>query len=112
MAYPTIPKLKFSRDANVWLGTFIPNITVASDAIVLEPDVAQSYTIPTGANKLIFSCVDEYWVDPSKTAVVPVANLIDGSAPLRSPSALGTHGYTALSFVAPRACVLQISVYA
>ncbi len=112
MPYPTIPKLKFSRDANLYLGTFIVNPTPASDALVMVVNTAQSYTIPTGANKLLFSCADEFWVDAYKTAVIPAATLTDGSAPLRSPSALGIHGYTTLSFIAPRVCIVQISVYA
>lgn len=112
MPYPTIPKLKFSRDANMWLGTFITNITPASDALVLVANTAQNYTIPDGANKLLFSCGDEYWVDANKAAVIPAGTIKDGSAPLRSPAALGTHGYTYLSFISPRACTVQISVYA
>ncbi len=111
MPYPTIPKLKFSRDANMYLGTFIVNITPASDAMYLAAGVAQTYTIPTGANKLLFSCADEFWVDGNKAAVIPTGTITDGSAPLRSPSALGTHGYTTLSFISPRACIVQISVY-
>ncbi len=110
MPYPTIPNLKFSRDANMYLGTYIVN-PAPGDAIDLAAGVAQSYTIPSGANKLLFSCIDEFWVDVNKTAVIPTGTIIDGSAPVRSPTGLGTHGYTTLSFISPRACIVQISVY-
>lgn len=112
MPYPTIPKLKFSRDANAFLGTSIVNPADASDALALVAGVAKTYTIPSGAHKLLFSCADEYWVDANKEAVIPTGDVVTGLAPMRSPVGLGVHGYVTLSFIAPRACVLQVSVYA
>jgi hypothetical protein len=84
------------------------------DALVLEANTAKDYTIPTGAKTLYIVCVGtaNIWVNPDDTAVIPAADITDGTAPIANPMMIGVSGLTSLSIIADAACKLSIWAYA
>ena len=68
-----------------------PAISLWNDAIVLGAASAESYTIPAGISWVILSPTAAIWVDPAATAVVPAADIVDGTAPFRVGADVAYH---------------------
>lgn len=60
-----------------------PPISLYNDAIVLGAASAESWTVPANVHWVVIEPTAAIWVDPGATAVVPVADITDGSAPFR-----------------------------
>ena len=56
-----------------------------SNALVLTANTADSITVPTGYHYAAFDSDGFIWVALNETAVVPSANITDGSAPHPNP---------------------------
>lgn len=83
------------------------------DAMVLAADTAESYTIPTGAKRIIFSADGNYYArfDDGGDATVPSTEVVDGSSSFLNPAQLDITGVTSISFISSSARVITLAVY-
>ena len=72
---------------------------------------ATAVTIPTGAKIAMFSCDGDFYINFAAAAVIPVADLTDGTASELNPTTRHIDGYTAFSVIASAACVLTVAYY-
>ena len=72
---------KISTSREVYNDT--PPVSLWNDALLLGAGTAESYTIPAGVSWLIISPSGAVWVNSTTTAVVPVADISDGTGPFR-----------------------------
>lgn len=94
-------------------GSIIP-FPLWVDAIVLGGAGAESYTVPASASFCLITCNAPVWACVSGTAVIPVADTIDGTASFYV--AAGTQvkldsGATLSLIRASAAAVVSIGVY-
>jgi len=54
---------------------------------VLAANTAESITVPKGANYVILSGTADSWIDYTTTAVVPAADIENGTSPIYIPAA-------------------------
>lgn len=106
----TMSELKVIKDTN---GT--PAIGVITtgyiDAIVLTANAAATYTVPTGANYLLFSGNTNFYVKIGGTATVPSASTATGAASISNPSLRSTGGATSVSIIAPTTAIVTIEAF-
>lgn len=103
-------KLNLGKDPNGAV-TFLRNPSTYLDVIVFNGS-SQNYTIPAGASFLVFSCTDNFWVDPrGGTVSVPVATNVLGTSFELNPAGYDVRGLTSISFIGASGQVLSISVY-
>lgn len=100
--------------------TMIPNVPEYIDARVLAANVAEVYTIPTGADVLMFASDAPFYARANNAAAVPAADVTDGSASDLNPTSyllrpFGTTGSGAaiatIGLIAPTNAVVTIRVY-
>lgn len=91
-----------------------------SDAVqvqVLGAGVAETMTIPSGAKFVLLTGTTNFYVDPTITAVVPAADVTDGSGPelvlSTVPVFRSLDGVvaTGLSLIAAGACIVTAAFY-
>jgi len=89
----------------------IPPFSTWTDAKVLEANVAETYTVPTGCYLLVFNAPGGFWVRKGGTAAIPAADVTDGTAPVYNPaSRLVTPG-DQLSFIADDAVKISLQCH-
>lgn len=82
------------------------------DARVLAANVAESQTVPTGANWVLFSSTCNFFAHPSATATVPAADTTTGVASELNPAAWKlTSSITTISVIASATCTVTMSFY-
>ena len=81
------------------------------DAVVLVADTATAYTVPTGGDFLLISSTVSFYASSLGTAVIPTADVTDGTASELNPVLRAVGAGETISFIADRACVITISVY-
>jgi len=87
------------------------------DVRVLAAATAESHTVPTGADYVIFSCVTStgaaasFWADFNGTAAVPTDDITDGSGCEVNPAVRTVAGVTTISLIAPSACIVTMAFY-
>lgn len=87
------------------------------DVRVLAATTAESYTVPTGAVYIVFSCVTStgaaasFWADFNGTAAIPSTDITDGSGCEVNPAVRYVKGVTTISLIAPAACIVTMAVY-
>lgn len=82
-------------------------------ARVLAANTAESITVPTNARYVVFSgnCPDYYVSYDADTAIVPNADVDDGTSNEYAPTVRFISGLTSLSVISPTACILTASFY-
>ena len=117
LAAPVIPASGsvFTTDATQRMAPMILPIPAAPtwvDAMFLSANTAASYSVPTGANYLLFSGNASFYVSLTGTAVIPTGNVTNGTAPLLNPAMMPTTGLATqtLSFISPVACIVTSAV--
>ena len=81
------------------------------DAMVLAADVAESYTVPSGARYLVFSAQADFWVNPGGSAAVPTTEVTDGSAAECNPVGWEVEAESSISFISEVANKISIAIY-
>jgi len=87
------------------------------DARVLAAGVAESHTVPANAIYVVFSAQDgggdacSFYANFSGTAAEPSADITDGSGSELNPAVRALEGATAISLLAPEACILTLAFY-
>ncbi len=81
------------------------------DAMVLVANVAQTYTVPTGANYMNFSGNTNFYVKIGGTATVPTATTATGSSSMLNPTLRSVGGVTSVSIIAPSAGIVTIESF-
>ena len=80
------------------------------NTLVMAANIAQSFTVPAGASKVYFNITPQgatYWVDETKTAVIP-ASIINGTAPEMNPAGrVVTPGQTLSVITAVASAIIQ-----
>lgn len=81
-------------------------------ARVLAAAVAESITVPTNAAFVVFSANCDFYVSyDSDAAVVPGADVDDGTSNELNPHVRYIGGLTTLSVISPTTCVLTAAFY-
>jgi hypothetical protein len=79
---------------------------------VLAASTAESITVPTNAAFVAFSANCDFYVSyDSDTAVVPGADVDDGTSNEMNPTVRYVPGLTSLSVISASACILTASFY-
>ena len=107
----TLGRLTLTADANGVYNSFIRPPSTCIDAMVLAANVAETYTVQTGARYCIFSSTAAFYARKDATAAVPSTEVADGTASELSPSSWYMTGTTTISFIAPSAATITISCY-
>ena len=85
------------------------------DAVVLTTNVAQTYTVPSGANYLRFSGNADFYVNIGGTATVPSVTTATGASnmliKLESPAIRSVSGNTSVSVIAPATTIVTIEAF-
>lgn len=82
------------------------------DNLVLVANTAKTYTIPSGAATLLFSCTAPFWVNWYTTAVVPSTDIITGAGQCLNPMLRAIpDNVTAISIISAVNCKLSIEVF-
>ena len=81
------------------------------DIRVLATDTAESHTVPTGARYVLFSATADFWVKFDGAAIVPAADVTDGSGPVLNPSLRALDGATAIGLKAATNCTVCMEFY-
>ncbi len=81
------------------------------NALVLGVATAETLTIPTGANYVIFSSEGDFYVRVNAAATVPAGDVTDGSAAELNPPAYGLNGVTSLSVISKAANIVTAAFY-
>lgn len=81
-------------------------------ARVLAASTAESITVPTNATFVAFSATCNFYVSyDADTAVVPGADVNDGTSNELNPAVRYIAGLTTLSVISPTTCVLTAAFY-
>jgi hypothetical protein len=78
---------------------------------VLTANAAQNVTVPEGSGIAIFSGTADFYVNWRDTAVVPGANVTDGTGSELNPGARYTEGISMFSIIAPADAKVTIQFY-
>ena len=82
------------------------------DAKVLAANTAETVTVPTGARIVLFSATDNFYMDTRTIpAVIPTADISNGTAPEFNPIARMVTAADTFSLIAPTACIVIMSWY-
>lgn len=92
-------------------GTDIVPIPSHTVVIQLAPGTGRSLTVPAGAKMALFSATGNFWLKAGAVPLLPVADILDGSAPELNPAGRKVEGVTSLGLVAPAACAVSIGFY-
>lgn len=79
--------------------------------VMLSAGVPKQVAVPSGAAVMLASCTGLFWVRYGGPAVLPTADILDGTAPELNPAARSVAGLSSLGLVAPADCVLNLSFY-
>jgi hypothetical protein len=98
--------------------TFLIGPSDHVDYRVLAANTKEDHTVPTGADAVIFSCVDDsgnpasfYANFRGVDAAVPAADITDGSGPELNPTQRYIPGIGTISLIAPAACIVMMAFY-
>jgi len=87
------------------------------DYRVLEANVAEDAPVPTGADVVVFSCVDaagnpaSFYANCAAACAIPAVDIVNGSGPELNPTQRYIPGVTAISLKAPAACIVMMAFY-
>jgi len=90
--------------------SFLPEAPTYVNAKSLAASVAESFTVPTGAVRVIFSATCNFYANPTTTATVP-GDVTNGSASMLNPNGWGVRDVTTISVIAPTTCVVTAAFY-
>ena len=110
MAAGTLGAFNLSRDGNNQ-NTFIRTSPGYIDARVLAANVAETYTLTTGAQRCLFSADGNFYARPNATAAVPAADVSDGTASELNPTSWYVGNLTTIGLISTAATVVTISCY-
>jgi len=83
----------------------------------LGADSAESHTVPTGYDAVVFSCVDasgnpaSFYANYTGAAALPTDDIVDGSGSELNPTQRYIPDVAAISLIAPAACLVMMSFY-
>jgi len=90
-----------------------PSLTGYVDARVLAAATAETVTVPTGCNLMLFSATGAFYVRSGGTAAVPAADVTDGTGSALSPAVRRVTPAATFSIIAPTAgTVVTMECYA
>lgn len=90
--------------------SFLVEAPTYVNAKSLAASTAESFTVPTGAVRVIFSATCNFYANPTTTATVP-GDVTNGSASMLNPNGWGVRDVTTISVIAPTTCVITASFY-
>jgi len=82
------------------------------DAVVLAADTAQALTVPAGATMVNFSGASGFFIDLSKTAVIPTGSISNGSSPIYFPGILSVKEGDVISLISSTANTVTVAYWA
>jgi hypothetical protein len=81
------------------------------DARVLAAGVAESHTVPTGADIVEISSTAAFYCKPNGTAAVPAADVSDGTASELNPTGYVLRGVTSLGLISAPGATVTMKFY-
>lgn len=90
--------------------SFLPEAPTYVNARSLAASTAESFTVPTGATRVIFSATCNFYANPTTTATVP-GDVTNGSASFLNPNGWGVRDVTTISVIAPTTCVVTAAFF-
>lgn len=90
--------------------SFLAEAPTFVNALSLAANVAESFTIPSGATRVVFSSTCNFYARVDATATVP-GDTTDGTAAMLNPSGWGLRDVTSISVIAPTTCVVTGAFY-
>lgn len=79
--------------------------------VMLSAGVPKKVVVPHGATVMLASCTGLFWVRYGGSATLPVADILDGTAPELNPAARSVAGLSSLGLIAPADCILNLCFY-
>ncbi len=82
------------------------------NAYVLAAGVAQTVTVPTGANIAAFASTGNFFANfAGATAAVPAVSITNGTSPALNPTVRSVDGIASFSIIAPANTTVVVSFY-
>ena len=91
--------------------SFLPEAPTYINARVLAANVAESFTVPTGAVRVIFGSNCVFYARTGGTAAVPAADVTDGTGSFPNPTGYGLRDATTISVIAPTTCIVAAAFF-
>jgi len=79
--------------------------------MVLQPGQPRTVAVPSAADVVLVNATADVWVQFGGAAVLPTADITDGSAPELNPDARLIRGITAIGLVSAAACLVNLVFY-
>lgn len=80
-------------------------------AVLLTGGGAKRVDVPAGARLVLFSATGPFWAKFGGTAVVPTADILDGSAPELNPVGRSVAEVASIGLAASQACTVNLVFY-
>lgn len=80
-------------------------------AVVLTAGASRLVPVPASARRVLAGATGNFWMAYGRAAVLPTADVTDGSAPELNPAARDLSGVTTLGLVAPADCVVCLAFF-
>jgi hypothetical protein len=110
-AAPSLTSFELQPDVRGNHNTLIPNASKWIDVRVLAAGVAETVTVPADVKIITFSSTDNFYVNYTTTAAVPVADVTDGSGAELNPGVRYVYGQGTFSIISPTVCTVTMSSY-
>lgn len=91
--------------------TFVIEQSNWIDARVLIASAPVSHVVPEGAKFVLFDGTGDYWVKMDGTAIITVADILDGSGSEINPLARIVKGATTIGLVADETVIVTMAFY-
>lgn len=91
----------------IYGGEFVPPPQYV-DNYVLAANVAETATVPAGAEYVVISATTPVWVRRDNTAAIPGGDVTDGTGSAYKPATYAVDGVTSLSLIAPAASKVSL----
>lgn len=89
----------------------VPPMSTWTDAVVLAPNVAESYTVPEKCYLVVFNATGGFWVRRGGAAAIPSTEVTNGTAPFYMPAARLVAPGDTLSLISDAAVKVSIQCH-
>lgn len=89
----------------------VPPPCTASFAVVLTAGTPRLIAVPAEARLVLFNATQAFWASFGMSATLPVADMLDGSAPELNPAGRRLEGVSQIGLVAATDAVVNLLFY-
>lgn len=93
------------------VATMAVNPSDTVQAVILAAGVSKQVSVPSEARLVLFNASRPFWARIGGATSLPVADILDGSAPELCPSGRALDGAASIGLVSAEPCQISLSYY-